>query len=262
VFALFSATLVLTAACDADTSAWSPRQAASPAAPAGEAGYIAPPRVTAAVVGAQGLALTGAARAGARVRLGPPTGEAMFAVADKSGVWSLTLPPSDVVRLFGLSMAVGDRAVQAEGYLAVLPDGRVLQLRAGGGAWSLSTAAPEPRLLTIDHDSEGGAVISGVGPASGALSARIDRTRVVQGRTRADGHFDIALSQPLSAGDHIIELVGDGGRDAVTAPISPATSLSAPFRGQRTDFGWRIDWMTPAGGVQTTLVFVRPGVGA
>lgn len=262
MFALLLATLALTAACDADTSAWTSRQAAAPPAPAGEAGYIAPPKVSAAAAAPQGLVLTGTGRAGARVRLGPPTGEAMFAVADKAGAWTLTLPASDAVRLYGLSMAVGDRAVQAEGYLAVLPDGRVLQLRAGGGAWSLAAASTGPRLLTIDHDAEGGAVISGVAPANGTLSARIDRARTVEGRTRGDGHFDLALSEPLSAGGHIIELVGDGGRDAITAPISRAAPLSAPFRGERTDFGWRVDWMTPAGGVQTTLVFVRPGAGA
>lgn len=263
--ALFALSLVVfapLAGCDADTSAWTSSQAAAQNPSAAEAGYVAPPKVTWANRADDGVVLTGAARAGARVRLGPPAGEPLFAVADRSGAWTLKLAPSDIVRLYGLSMTVGDRAVQAEGYLMVLPDGRVVQLRAGAGAWTLSSPTTAPRLLAVDHDDEGGAVISGVAPAGGAVQARIDRSRVVSGRARADGHFDLALSEPLAPGAHDIELVGDGGRDALSAPISPAEPLGAPFRETRTPYGWRVDWMTPGGGVQSTLVFARPGAGA
>jgi hypothetical protein len=250
------------AACDADTSAWTSGKAAPPAGSAAEAGYVAPPKITWASHSDSGIALTGAARPGARVRLGPPQGDPMFAVADGTGVWTLALPPSENVRLYGLSMAIGDRAVQSEGYLMVLPEGQVLQLRAGAGAWTLAAPSKAPRLLTVDHDAEGGAVVSGSAPAGGALQARIDHSAVVAGRSRADGHFDLALSEPLAPGAHEIELIGDAGRDTVSVPVAPAEPLSAPFRGERTPFGWRVDWLTPAGGVQTTLVFLRPGAGA
>lgn len=264
-------TLVLTAgsllaACDADTSAWTSGQSAPPASAAAEAGYIAPPAVTAANRRPDGLVLVGSGRAGARVRLGPPAGEAVFAVADKTGAWTVSLPPSGEVRLFGLSMTVGDRAVQSEGYLMVLPTGRVLQLRAGAGARSLASASVEPRMLTVDHDDEGGAVVSGTAPAAVPLSARVDRASAVASQAGADGHFSIGLSEPLGAGAHTIEVIDERGHDALNVPISPAAPLQTPFRGARTDYGWRVDWMTPAGGVQTTLVFDRPqngsGVGA
>ncbi len=262
VFTLILAAGPLVAACDADTSAWTSAQSAAPTTAAAEAGYVAPPVVTAANRRPDGLTLVGSGRAGARVRLGPPAGEAMFAVADPAGFWTITLPPSGDVRLFGLSMTVGDRAVQSEGYLMVLPTGRVLQLRAGAGAKSLATASAEPRMLTVDHDDEGGAVVSGTAPAAVPLSARVDRASAIASQAGADGHFSIGLSEPLGAGAHTIEVIDERGHDALSVPISRAAPLQAPFRGARTDYGWRVDWMTPAGGVQTTLVFDRPGMGA
>ncbi|MBN9319704.1 MAG: hypothetical protein J0I28_08485 [Caulobacterales bacterium] len=258
-YALLAVLVPLLAACNPDTSAWTSGKAAPATPSSGEAGYIAPPRITGVFVGSDRLTLTGSARASSRVRLGPPAGEATFATADSAGAFTVVLPRSADVRLFGLSMAVGDRAVQSEGYLMVLPDGQLLQLRAGGGAWSLAPASPQPRLLTVDHDGEGGAIISGSAPANAQVSARIDRSTVAGGKSGPDGHFDIALSEPLRPGPHSIDLVADSGRDSLTVPISRAEPLLNPFRGQRTDFGWRVDWMTPAGGIQTTLVFDRGG---
>ena len=41
----------------------------------------------------------------------------------------------------------------------------------------------------------------------------------------------------------------------MTIATSPAAPLVyGPVRADRTPMGWRIDWMTPGGGVQTTLL--------
>ena len=75
-----------------------------------------------------------------------------------------------------------------------------------------------------------------------------------EGQADAQGRFSIAASQPLSPQTHQI-LVGGDGEDTTTVDASKAPSLEkAPMRAQHTPFGWRIDWVTPGGGVQTTLI--------
>jgi hypothetical protein len=69
----------------------------------------------------------------------------------------------------------------------------------------------------------------------------------------------MALNEPLTPGDHRLEAMGGKTAAAVTVPVSAAAALTdGPFRAVRTPFGWRIDWMTPGGGVQTTLL-ITPG---
>ena len=37
-------------------------------------------------------------------------------------------------------------------------------------------------------------------------------------------------------------------------PVSAAPDLTVPFRAARSGAAWRIDWMTPGGGVQSSLI--------
>jgi len=63
------------------------------------------------------------------------------AQADEDGAGAIPLGASDAPRIFGLSMLASERTVQAEGYQLVLPDGRLVLLRAGAGA-ALPASAP------------------------------------------------------------------------------------------------------------------------
>lgn len=223
------------------------------------AGYLAPPKVLAIRPAKSGVALAGSAAPGARVRLGSPTGEAFFAVADATGRWSIVAPGAADVRLYGLSMSVGKRSVQSEGYLAVTPEGRAAQLRAAGGTYVLAPASRRPVILALDFDRDGAAMISGVGTPQAEIGLRIDRTAYGGADIDRQGRYSFALSRPLAPGVHAFEISAEGGEDLLTATIQRPTPLDRPFVASRQDGAWRIDWMTPGGGVQTTLLFDPDG---
>ena len=59
---------------------------------------------------------------------------------------------------------------------------------------------------------------------------------------------------------HDIQVAGEGGETAVSIAVSPAAPLVyGPVRAERSSQGWRVDWMTPGGGVQTTLLIGGEG---
>jgi hypothetical protein len=226
---------------------------------AAEAGYMEPPRVTAVRATGAVMRLEGSAAPGAKVRIASPAGDAQFAQADAKGRWSANVTPAQPVNLYGLSMKDGERMAQAEGYVLVAANGAAAQLRAGAGAVALAPASKAPRILAIDYDRGGGAVVSGVAAPGVELALRVDRAR--RGETKADsrGRFVIPLAEPLKPGLHAFEVAGQGGEDVRQANIGGASRLTGgPYAGVRTDFGWRVDWMTPGGGEQTTLLFERP----
>ena len=246
------AALALTSACS-EEGAWRNPALAQQAEGKAEAAYLAPPTVTSLAAAGGGFVLRGAAEPGARVRLGAPTGEAQFAQADAQGGWMLNLPPAASVRLYGLSMAVQDRTVQAEGYVAILPDGRAVRLRAGAGAIPLTAPVGRLRILAIDYDQDGGAVVSGQATPGATLVLRVDGIDA-QGKADANGRFSIAATEPLSPQSHQILVAGDG-EDRIVLNAGRAGDLTAaPVEAVREAGGWRIDWLTPGGGVQTTVI--------
>ena len=253
-----SAAALLVSACGGGDESWKAQADPTAADTTAEAGYLAPPEVVSARLDGQAVRIEGSSAPGAQVRIAPPRGEPIFVKADVAGRWRATLTPSQPVHLFGLSMTDGSRAAQAEGYVMMTAEGRVAQLRAGAGALSLAPASAGPRILAMDYDRDGGAVVSGTAAPGAALGLRIDRAR--RGETKADrrGRFSISLPEPLTMGAHEVEVAGEGGEDLLRADITPAGPISpGPYVGQRTPYGWRVDWMPPGGGVQTTLIFDR-----
>lgn len=248
------AALTLTA-CGQSDGAWRGAAPKAPADPAADAGYLKPPTLTASRRDADGVFLVGQASPGSAVRLGSPTGEQINVIADIAGQWTARLPPSDAVRLFGLSMAAGDgRQVQAQGYLAILPDGRAAQLRSGASTMVIRTGSDAPRILSIDFDRDGAASMAGSARPSTGVSLRIDRTARGAGKVDSQGRFHLVVDRPVSPGAHRFEIAGESGEQTLVAPISPAPPLDRPFRAGRSGPAWRIDWMTPGGGVQSTLI--------
>lgn len=246
------AVLALTCGCS-EEGAWRNPALAQQAEGKAEAAYLAPPMINGLAAAGDGLVLRGTAEPGARVRLGAPTGEALFAEADAKGDWTLNLPAAASARLYGLSMAVQDRTVQAEGYVAVLPDGRAVRLRAGAGAMPLSTPAGGLRILAVDYDRDGGAVVSGQATPGAALVLRVDGVDA-QGKADATGHFSIAATEPLSPGSHQVLVAGDGEARLVLSAPQAGDMGGQPVKATREAGGWRIDWLTPGGGVQTTVI--------
>jgi len=220
-----------------------------------EAGYIAPPRVESVQRTSDGVTLAGVAAHGADVRLRSPAGEVVTGRADAEGRWKLTVANAPGVRLFGLSTSDKGRTVQAEGYVMVADSGEVALLRAGAGAKRLAAGSSSPRILAVDVDREGGAVVSGVAAPGAGLNVRVDRVTRGGGRADDEGRFFISLTDALAPGVHDIQVAGDGGETAVSLALTaPETLVSGPVRAVRAPQGWRVDWMTPGGGIQTTLL--------
>ncbi|MDR6625987.1 hypothetical protein [Caulobacter segnis] len=224
-----------------------------------EAGYVAPPIVESVQRAGGAITLSGQGAAETDLRLRSPTGETVSGRSDKEGRWSLTVANAPGVRLFGLSTTREGRSVQAEGYVMVAEGGDVALLRAGAGARRLAASSSSPRILAIDLDREGGAVVSGVATPGAGLNVRVDRVTRGGGRTDDEGRFFISLTDSLAPGPHDIQVAGDGGETAVSVVTSPPRPLvTGPFRAERAPQGWRIDWMTPGGGIQTTLLIGGP----
>ena len=219
-----------------------------------DADYAIPPAVSAVRPDPAGPRLSGTAAPGVKVRLSAPGGAALFATADSDGRWSLRLPPSAGPRIFGLSEKVAGRQAQGQGYVVVTPEGPAALLRAGAGAVRLDPQRL-PALGAVDFDNGGGLVISGVAPPSSLVFLRIDGRQVAEARVDAAGHYVIALTQPIGGGAHTLEVAGDTFVSRGQMEVARAAPLAAePLRSQLTRGGRRIDWLTPGGGMQSTVL--------
>lgn len=243
----FVAVVLLLAGCGRAGGA----SVAEPAA--AEASYVAPPSVAEAHHEAGGVILQGVAAPGAQVRLATPAGEAFATRADGDGRWRLQAPADGQARIFGLSAVSGGRRVQAQGYLLVGPRGETALLRAGAGALRMDRA-PGARLAAVDFDSQGGAVASGWAPAGTDVSFRLDGRTLGESRADPDGRFSFPLPR-LSAGAHSLEASGVGFADQTAIDAGPVASLGGTAMQVRlAGRGLRADWLTPGGGVQSTLL--------
>ncbi len=173
--------------------------------------------------------------------------------ADDAGHWRVVAPQAAEPQLYGLSMTLQGRTVQAQGYLMVTPGGLAVLLRAGAGAEVMAQASPSPHMLAIDYDRSGGGVISGVAAPGAGLGVRVDRTTRGEGKADDAGRFALSLNQALEAGRRTIQVAGEGGEQQIVLDVSPPRPPSGgPVRSTLTPLGWRVDWVTPGGGVQTT----------
>jgi hypothetical protein len=223
--------------------------------------YKTPPAATkASLRDKEHIRLIGHAEPGARVRLASPSGQAVFANSGPDGVWRIDIASPSVPRLFGLAMIDGARPVQSEGYLAIAPKGVAAQLRAGAGALVLRERGSAPMIDAVDYDSKGGTVVSGRASPRGVIDILVDGVRRAHGSVMANGQFSLALDEPLVFAEHRLEVV-DGARRASARVIltAPTRLAGVPYDSEMTPAGWRIDWVTPGGGVQSTLLISHEG---
>ncbi len=223
-----------------------------------ERAYWAPPTlVSASRVSGGRIGLIGTGDPGSRIRLATPSGQVTLATADSRGFWRMVIPGATELRLFGLSMSQAARTIQAQGYLAATPGGEFGQLRAGAGALVIPRSGAGLRISAIDFDAQGAAVVSGFGVPSRPVAVAVDGE--ARGGEPADGagRFTMGL-EPLSPGDHSLAVTQGAAHAQAVVSVSPAAPLAGPFRAERTQTGWRIDWLTPGGGIQTTLLVI-PG---
>jgi hypothetical protein len=224
-----------------------------------EAADLTPPMPDAVRASGDGWSLSGSAPAGARVRLASPQGEALTAVADAHGRWTLALGPVAEARIFGLSATAKGRQIQSEGYVLVTAKGQAAVLRAGTGARRID-AAPRPGLRAIDFDRGGGLEVSAAAAPGATVILKLDGRQAALGRADAAGRYDASLPSTGSQtrilpGVHQAQVFGDGFSDGVSFQVAAAPPLAqGPLHSQLTPAGLRVDWMTPGGGVQSTIL--------
>jgi hypothetical protein len=243
--------LLALAACGAK-----PPSAAAVGAEASAQDYLSPPKVDTVRAGPGGVTVAGTAPVGGKVRLATPTGQAMFSTVDAHGRWAVALPPAAEARIFGVSASAGGRQTQAEGYLLVTPAGQAAMLRAGASALRIDPAL-RPGLRSIDFDRGGGVEVAAQVSPGATVILHLDGRQADERRADANGRYEVSLGSPtpIRPGAHQIEVRGDGFSDQVAVKVSPAGALAqGPLRSQLTSAGPRVDWMTPGGGVQSTLL--------
>ena len=223
------------------------------AAPAGD--YRPAPELLGGGVLSDGsVQLFGSATPGAVVRLRSPSGAQQFATADARGVWRFTLAASPQPRLLGLSMSDKGQIVQAVSFLFLSPDGVVARLKAGGGTQAAAPGKPGLAALALDYDNQRAATLSGVSGPHETVTARVDGVQRSQANADSAGRFVLPLPQ-LTAGVHEFDLMGATQEVHFSASVdAPAALTQAQYAATRVGQGWRIDWRTPGGGGQTTLI--------
>jgi hypothetical protein len=207
---------------------------------------------------ASGVVLAGRGPPGGKVRLAQPNGQAVFAPVDAQGRWSLPLGLATGPRIFGLSAAAGGLTAQAAGYVLVTPRGQAALLRAGAAAVRIDSAAG-PGLQALDFDAGGGLEVACLAPPRATVILRLDGRQVAQGRASEAGRYVASIPQPgqptIHPGAHQLTMTGDGFTDSASFTLGPVAPLAeGPMRSQLTPAGLRLDWMTPGGGVQSTLL--------
>jgi len=158
-------------------------------------------------------------------------------------------------RIYARSLPLGGR---------LAPGGAALSAaQAGGGPASTGEpAVPEPAATepAIDFDQGGGVEVSAIAPSGATVILNFDGRQAAQGRAEASGRYDASLPAAGSQtrilpGAHQVQVFGDGFSDSVTFQVSAAPPLAqGPLRSQFTSAGLRVDWMTPGGGVQSTVL--------
>jgi hypothetical protein len=254
------------------TVAWAGALSAcqKPAAPAGmeapapaATGYAVPPELReAGRSAAGGVELKGTARPDAQIRLVSPDGTAIPAVADHTGAWELRVFVQEP-RLYALADDLSGRLVRARGYIALLPPPGepVVLLRPSAGPHALGGPRARPQVTAVDYDRGGAGVVSGLAAAGQVVRAQLDGADAGEGRSDAMGAFSVSLSEVLKPGGHrvTVHAVNDQGAVATAEAqfeVGPApTEIKPPMTATRLEDAWRLDWVTPGGGVQTTIAF-------
>jgi len=183
---LASALALPVAACS-PSGGFAARQAQA-GADAPDPGYRAAPSLSAVAKGADGaVSLSGRALPSSQLKMVSLTGvDAGPIRADGSGVWTAQVGPVSEPALYTLTEEVGSQKVEAEGLVAILPGApTVALLRAGFGAEVVRDGGKEPlKILAVDYDVAGSAVVSGAARASHDLKGPVLNVDIGGGTTK------------------------------------------------------------------------------
>ena len=231
------------------------------------AGYARAPVVsTVTQNGPSGFVVTGQASPDGRVRFIYGPQRAMGVTADSKGRFRADLPSGPEGGLYDLliedkghdsSDDSASRLIHAEGRLFIPPGQAAMATLLRSGAPSKRLFNENEAMAVVDYDGAGALAVSG------RVAVRTRVNIVIDGEIRAT-----ALSD--ARGDYAATAqIAPPAPDATTLSLTVQTAtdtrqrdiaISLPNRraGDHitavTD-GWRVDWLLPGGGMQTTLVF-------
>lgn len=247
--------LVSAAGCSRQDSFPASNTAAGGDAP--NPGYRAAPQLAGVTLGPDGaVTLAGRAMPSSQVLMVSPAGVSIETTADGSGAWTALLGPVSEPALYRLAAESGGRRVEAEGLVAVLPGvPAVALLRAGAGAEVEDPGKGALKILAVDYDSGGGAVVSGKGRAGAPVRVLVDGQLAIEGAADAGGRFSLSLPKPLAPGIRRLQVLTPQAMSAADITVAePVPPKDGPYRAVPDPAGWRINWVTPGGGPQTTLL--------
>ena len=203
------------------------------------------------------MVLNGVAAPGAVIRLASPGGSAITGSADRKGAFNIVAPGGPTPQLYSLSEAVGGRLARAVGYITVLPaPGPAAALLRPAAAAALPPAQVQRGVAAVDYDASGAAIASGRAAPGETVRLFLDGKDVGDDPTDPTGVFNASLSQPLSPGPHVLTMASPRTRASASFDAARTSSLAgAYYRASRVEAAWRIDWATPGGGVQSTILF-------
>ena len=222
--------------------------------------FLTPPRGTTARRAPGGsVEVAGRASPGAQVTLRNPDGQAISATAGGDGGWSARVASAAQPRLYALSATADGRTFRGEGALVIAPSPgpAALVLRAGAPAVTLTQGQGALALEAIDFDS-GGLAVAGLAAPRASLRVSLDGRPAAAGQADGGGRFALlAVQADLEPGLHRLRL-DDGGRALEVAFDATPATAGAPYAVRPLAGGWRIDWSSPGGGVQSSILFAQP----
>ena len=225
------------------------------------AAYLPPPQIARAYRRGATVVLTGVATPGAVVRLASPGGAAIAGAADRKGAFSLAAPAGPAPQLYSLSETAGGRLARAVGYIAVLPaPGPPAALLRPAAAAALPPSLIQRGIAAVDYDASGAAMASGRAAPGDTVRLFLDGKDAGEDAADPAGVFNASLSLGLAPGPHVLSLASPRLRTSAGFDAARTSSLAgAYYRVGRLEGAWRIDWATPGGGVQSTILFDQRG---
>ena len=217
-------------------------------------GYARAPQITEVTQEGVSFVVSGIATPDGRVQF-IYAGSNVGLNADSKGRFRVALPSGPAGGLYDLMVEDRGRYMHAEGRLFVpagSPDKAVV-LRPGGASQPLS--ATKNVLAVVDYDSAGGVAVAGRVEAGQTVNFVADGVTI--GRTQSDDTGRYHLTAQIAAPTAVpvqIDAAVEAGSDQQKRPIMVSLPAGNDQITKLTD-GWRIDWVLPGGGVQTTLVF-------
>jgi hypothetical protein len=219
-------------------------------------GYIRAPEILKVTIGGNGVVkISGVARPDGRVRLTSRQGQAFGVTANTRGEFEAELPNDVNGNLYDLSMEDSGRLMKAEGRLFV-PTGqpeRAVFMRSGYPSLPLSPHAP--LLAVVDYDGLGGVAVAGRTKAGAVVALGVNGADVARVKADEAGLYSaiLPLRQSLVGQAVMLTAQSEGAVDARTVELQAEPGEMDSI--QPTEAAWKVHWLLPGGGSQTTMVY-------